>query len=270
MAKDTNDMWRHSIAVNQRRKGFTLIELLVVIGIIALLAAILFPVFGMARKSGRTTAALAQIKQVGLANHLYAGDNNDGIVITDTNWFQHPIWSELLTPYAKSRDIFWDPTRLVLKQDTYGSYHWSQITTFAINDSGFAGSWVTDGGCRGGNWRFIYGRKLSKLEDISQRVAFVPTIWGGTNVGWYYIRAYQSNWLDPSKTAGTWSWYNLIWDTRFSYAGDSIPVARADGSAGKIKRADFVDWNEAPTWDSYCTWLETKGHLPWGKFWGRT
>jgi prepilin-type N-terminal cleavage/methylation domain-containing protein len=58
-------------------KAFTLIELLVVIAIIAILAAILFPVFAQAKLAAKKTAALSDIKQTGTAAQLYLGDNDD-------------------------------------------------------------------------------------------------------------------------------------------------------------------------------------------------
>lgn len=61
----------------QRRSGFTLIELLVVIAIIAILAAILFPVFAQAREQARTTACLSNEKQIGLGFKMYAQDYDE-------------------------------------------------------------------------------------------------------------------------------------------------------------------------------------------------
>jgi len=70
------------------RKGFTLIELLVVIAIIAILAAILFPVFGKAREKARQTQCLSNQRQLALAVALYAQDNNEMFppAITPTTW----------------------------------------------------------------------------------------------------------------------------------------------------------------------------------------
>lgn len=252
---------------SRRQNAFTLIELLVVIAIIAILAAMLFPVYAQAKKSAKATTALSQIKQVGLANHMYAADNDDGTVLTD-QWFSPPFWAETLSPYIKSRAMFFDPTRPMFQGDTYGSYRWSEVVTFAINDSGFAGAWLTNNGqCTGTRTTYVFGRKLSNIENISKRVAFVPVVWGGTPVGWYYIRAYQSNWIDPSNTIGSWSWYNMVWDTRDFYNGQQIPVARADGSASRIRRGDFIDWNEAPNTATYCQWYVEKGWETWGRFW---
>ena len=60
-----------------RRKGFTLIELLVVIAIIAILAAILFPVFARAREKARQTSCLSNMKQIGLGMMMYAQDYDE-------------------------------------------------------------------------------------------------------------------------------------------------------------------------------------------------
>src|SRR5436190_23066579 len=61
----------------RRNNGFTLIELLVVIAIIAILAAILFPVFAQAREKGRQTACLNNCKQLGVALMMYSADYDD-------------------------------------------------------------------------------------------------------------------------------------------------------------------------------------------------
>jgi len=71
----------------QRKSGFTLIELLVVIAIIAILAAILFPVFARAREKARQTTCLSNMKQVALATLMYASDYDECLPI---GWFLVP------------------------------------------------------------------------------------------------------------------------------------------------------------------------------------
>ena len=63
--------------MNSAKKGFTLIELLVVIAIIAILAAILFPVFAQAKAAAKKTAALSNVKQNATAVLIYNGDSDD-------------------------------------------------------------------------------------------------------------------------------------------------------------------------------------------------
>lgn len=87
-----------------RRRGFTLIELLVVIAIIAILAAILFPVFAKARSRAQSTACMNNMKQLGTAFRMYADDNNDQIGRKFWEWHVD------IAPYVKSVDVFVCPT----------------------------------------------------------------------------------------------------------------------------------------------------------------
>src|SRR5207302_1979729 len=68
---------RGSMSAFRRRRAFTLIELLVVIAIIAILAAILFPVFAQAREKARQSSCLSNMKQVGTALMMYAQDYDE-------------------------------------------------------------------------------------------------------------------------------------------------------------------------------------------------
>ncbi|MGI4791247.1 MAG: type II secretion system protein [Janthinobacterium lividum] len=61
----------------KNRNGFTLIELLVVIAVVAILAALLFPVFAKVRERGRQTACLSNLRQLSLATFQYAQDSDD-------------------------------------------------------------------------------------------------------------------------------------------------------------------------------------------------
>lgn len=90
-----------------RSGAFTLIELLVVIAIIAILAAILFPVFAAAREKARQTACASNLKQIGLAVLQYAGDFDDKPPCGNVTDGQG--WAGQLQPYVKVRGIFLCP-----------------------------------------------------------------------------------------------------------------------------------------------------------------
>ncbi|MGQ9737956.1 MAG: DUF1559 family PulG-like putative transporter [Armatimonadota bacterium] len=99
-----------------RVRGFTLIELLVVIAIIAILAAILFPVFAQAREKARATACLSNMKQLALGIQMYAQDYDEvyvGSYVYANGWGQCPmfVWQDLIYPYIKNRQIFGCPSR---------------------------------------------------------------------------------------------------------------------------------------------------------------
>jgi prepilin-type N-terminal cleavage/methylation domain-containing protein/prepilin-type processing-associated H-X9-DG protein len=104
-----------------RRRGFTLIELLVVIAIIAILAAILFPVFARARDKARQTACISNCKQIGTAVMMYAQDYDERYPGRWVGWNLPPktprqayiSWRELIQPYVKSVDVFRCPSNSI-------------------------------------------------------------------------------------------------------------------------------------------------------------
>lgn len=86
------------------KKGFTLIELLVVIAIIAILAAILFPVFAKAREKARQASCLSNTRQLGIALISYIQDNDEtGMAHAAFNPTLY--WPSMLIPYMKNTQI---------------------------------------------------------------------------------------------------------------------------------------------------------------------
>ena len=106
----------------QANRAFTLIELLVVIAIIAILAAILFPVFAQAREKARQTACLNNTKQIGLGHMMYAQDYDESLPwpfwgqgatapSTWDNWCgDGATWRQRILPYTKNTQIFVCPS----------------------------------------------------------------------------------------------------------------------------------------------------------------
>jgi len=94
------------------KRGFTLIELLVVIAIIAILAAILFPVFAQARESARKTTCLSNTKQLALSHLMYAQDYDETLAASWTEGFPGEF-SWYVQPYMKSLNILLCPSRVV-------------------------------------------------------------------------------------------------------------------------------------------------------------
>ncbi len=92
-----------------RSRGFTLIELLVVIAIIAILAAILFPVFARAREKARSTSCLSNMKQLSTGAMMYSQDYDEKVMpsyLDNSGW-----WSNLIMPYVKNSQIFICPSK---------------------------------------------------------------------------------------------------------------------------------------------------------------
>jgi prepilin-type N-terminal cleavage/methylation domain-containing protein/prepilin-type processing-associated H-X9-DG protein len=108
---------------HRRDRGFTLIELLVVIAIIAILAAILFPVFAQAREKARATTCLSNLRQVGLALQMYAQDYDETLQPTrvDIGNFADPKapanFLGSIMPYTKNKGIFVCPSSVDANQN---------------------------------------------------------------------------------------------------------------------------------------------------------
>lgn len=125
------------------KRAFTLIELLVVIAIIAILAAILFPVFAQAKEAAKKTQCLSNAKQIGTGLYLYLGDYDDTLPMANypTPYYGPPYtqfswhagkgvgelnWADLLTPYTKNVDMFKCP------DDASGLSSWPKGSTTKV------------------------------------------------------------------------------------------------------------------------------------------
>jgi prepilin-type N-terminal cleavage/methylation domain-containing protein len=160
-----------------KHRGFTLIELLVVIAIIAILAAILFPVFAQAKLSAKKTAALSNVKQLGMANIMYQGDNDDTFAIGMGGGWWGPrdgAWTIGTEPYIKTYALLLDPTDpkdlstwAQWMRDNYKAYNNPLPISFAANG---AMKWSNEVS----SWQ-VYGVMGMYQPDWIQRIIAVAT-----------------------------------------------------------------------------------------------
>jgi len=149
------------IPMNRGSRAFTLIELLVVIAIIAILAAILFPVFAQAKLAAKKTADLSNMKQLSLGLTIYTNDSDDMFPFCMggdySNWpVSMPLWSSnvVIGPYVKNTDMFRTPVdpseafvsqvttplkNIVNRQPHTLSYFPNAITDYGATEWGYKG-----------------------------------------------------------------------------------------------------------------------------------
>lgn len=188
-----------------KNRAFTLIELLVVIAIIAILAAILFPVFAQAKEAAKDTATLNNAKQMGTAMIMYATDFDDGLVLTaraDANGWD--VWQGMLQPYTKNWEVEQHPK---LPKPTGAQYYWQRLQHWgviprAVSVTGGITEYTwTNGTLTGGvpvRYDGAYGAGVPPQSDPSHWYAQVPASSlsqsGIESVSTYIMVAEAGNW----------------------------------------------------------------------------
>ena len=140
-------MHKKNYATNTRSasNGFTLIELLVVIAIIAILAAILFPVFARARENARRTSCISNLKQMGIGVMMYVQDFDEryplnsqtraslgepwvtGLIGADFTSSASIFWPQFIYPYTRNMQMFYCPSGRSTGNGVYGHYGANQL-----------------------------------------------------------------------------------------------------------------------------------------------
>ena len=148
------------------RRGFTLIELLVVIAIIAILAAILFPVFSRARAKARQTQCLSNLRQLGTAIMMYCQDWDETtpLMYYSTGAGKYR-WHQIIQPYVRNTEIY-----RCLEGPNYVDPYSGLYMSYGMNttNDGYACFW--------------YGVPLARIEDPSGTIYI-----GDSSGGRYYI-----------------------------------------------------------------------------------
>lgn len=190
------------------KRGFTLIELLVVIAIIAILAAILFPVFAQAREKARTSSCQSNLKQIATGLSMYTQDYDEtmcpdriwgigGANAADPNW-RSGVWYNLVQPYVKNQGVLKCPSYNAnrsaneinwgIQPCTYGmNYRLTQFSPTSLNDQ--VSLWFN-------------------TINVSQLRAPASTVWVSDNAYVTNATAQPVHAEDPSKwtlSAGNWN-----------------------------------------------------------------
>lgn len=122
-----------------RPRGFTLIELLVVIAVIAILAAMLFPVTMSVRAGAQRTACVSHLRQLGLAFTMYLNDHDEEFPNTGNNFlWTGRVWRPVLDPYVGNKKIFWCPTDTNAKKK-FDSTSFAYLQSFYHSDEDITG-----------------------------------------------------------------------------------------------------------------------------------
>ena len=174
----------------QRKRGFTLIELLVVIAIIAILAAILFPVFQKVRENARRTSCASNEKQLALGVLQYVEDSDEGYPVqpepNGTNSYDYQQnWVYTVQPYIKSYDVFKCPDDSHTVNGTDGpinSYVANSVVGYDWKSPAPINGWTLEGVINGGySWwsgsngttatdTHVTPRKLSEVNFPSDTI----------------------------------------------------------------------------------------------------
>ena len=237
------------------KRGFTLIELLVVIAIIAILAAILFPVFARAKEKARQTSCLNNIKQLGLATLQYVTDydqhfppainyGSSGYVHGDGTIGSIVFWYDLVYPYVKNVQIFRCPSSP--EKNTWTMTQYSKAN-YGVN---YLRSLT-----RGGNGLFRISATRIQIGDVRNPAQCI-TYTDASNYYVYTIYYTGGAWTlladpllaldpDPENQAGG----DIGHDALKPWHNMGSNVAMVDGHAKWFSYATLTDVNQPERWD---------------------
>lgn len=153
--------------------GFTLIELLVVVAIIAILAAILFPVFSRAREKARSSSCQANLKQIGTAAKMYTQDYDERFVQrrTQVAMGDNRSWRVLLFPYTKSKTIYTCPSNA----KTSFANNWNGGSDYSMTGYYDANYGISRVHYAGGGPKTPSGKRLAEFSHPSTSIVFGDT-----------------------------------------------------------------------------------------------
>lgn len=196
----------------RNHRAFTLIELLVVIAIVAILAAILFPVFAQAKVAAKGAASISNDKQIITASMIYMGDHDDmpppvGIIGEPDSPFllngtYYKPWSWLMLPYMKAGIIYQDPLRMIEPPIAGAPDYalWSYRTHF-----GYAFT-VHSPTISSGGWK-VSPTVHTSLGDPANTVMFLSKKGRDATLDWLWVGSpiWMANLVAPTHCGATYT-----------------------------------------------------------------
>jgi len=248
---------------NSSRTGFTLIELLVVIAIIAILAAILFPVFAQARDKARSASCLSNLKQIGLAVMMYNQDYDEVYPANYTyrSWSagSNPLggnagagiglfwWQDLVAPYVKNDGVWLCASAAPHLAYTYGrpvGFPYPLVKDYTASvacDGRTPAPWSSNIACG----VFVNGdsgtRTLANVEAPADTIA----IFDGLNFELWRLEQTDA-WANSGRGPSTWG-------------NDPDPVGHPNGHVAKRHTGGF----NAAYADGHAKWIRNSRLIDW-------
>jgi prepilin-type N-terminal cleavage/methylation domain-containing protein/prepilin-type processing-associated H-X9-DG protein len=250
---------------NRRNQGFTLIELLVVIAIIAILAAILFPVFAQAREKARSASCLSNLKQVGIAVMMYTQDYDE---VYPANYTYRPWsgnqgggldqsqglfwWQDLVAPYIKNAAVFLCPSASPHLAYTYGRPNGlvspliKDYTASVSCDGRTPAPWNSAVACG----VFVNGDSASRTLANVEAPADTIAIFDGLNFELWRIEQTDA-WVNSGRGPSFWGNDPDPVNHPFGHVAKrhtgGFNATYADGHAKWIRNSRLIDWTTKKT-----------------------
>lgn len=182
--------------MDHRKRAFTITELLVVLAIVAILAAILFPVFRSARDAAHKAVCISNFKQTNLATQMYLADYNDTFMLVNydvaniNNAEKDRTWVQLLMPYTQGMGVFicpgdfgprpkqglFDPDLVV--GDPYKKFYSASLRS----NLGYNYLYYSPVYQSGGKW-VVRPNNIGQIVETSQSILFVDSVWDRASNG---------------------------------------------------------------------------------------